>query len=221
MFLKRPYIEIIEFPEDEIRLYIKNLIEKIIFVDIPSIFPVDEISLIERLFKIIAERPGILLNYNELSKELGYHRVTISNYLDYLEKGFLIRKIYNFSKNLITSEKKMKKFYPYSPVFCSYLVKEVPLSLLVENLIISALDVKYFWRDSFSHEVDAVLSNKKIILLEIKFKNKILDKDLKGLKYFLKKFKLKKGILITQSLKSIKDNIEFIPVWEYEKFIGF
>lgn len=218
-FLKRPYIEIIELPEDEIKLYVKSLVEKIIFVDIPSIFPVDEPSLLERIFRIICGKPGIMINYYEMAKELGYHRVTISNYLDYLEKGFLIKKIYNFSKNLLTSEKKKKKFYPYSPVFSMYVPGHVEDSRLIENLIITSLNIKYFWRDVFSHEVDAILTDGKVIPIEVKYREKISERDLKGIKYFIKKFNLKKGIVFTKRLEEKQGSIEFIPVWQYEKFI--
>ena len=39
-------------------------------------------------------------------------RQVVSLYLDYLEKAFFVKKLYNFSRNLRKQKRSMKKYYP-------------------------------------------------------------------------------------------------------------
>ena len=101
--------------QDEVKIskYVKEFVlDKIIYIDIPEVFSIDEPSLLETMFSIISAKPGMIVDYESLSNDLKRNRKTISNYILYLEKAFLIKKLYNYSKNILTSEKKLKKFYP-------------------------------------------------------------------------------------------------------------
>jgi predicted AAA+ superfamily ATPase len=51
------------------------------------------------IFDIIYNDPGQIININELSKELGFSRQLISTYLEYLEEAYLLKKLYNYSRN--------------------------------------------------------------------------------------------------------------------------
>ena len=62
-----------------------------------------------KLFDIIASNPWMQIDYKNLSNDLWVDSRTIQTYFYYLEESFLINKVYNFSKNLLTSEKKQKK----------------------------------------------------------------------------------------------------------------
>src|SRR3989344_3727012 len=135
LYLKRQFIEIINENEEFISDYVKSVIEKVVYIDIPKVFPIEHQDLLLRLLKIIASNPGMIIEYETLGRELGINRTTLSNYLFYLEEAFLIKKIYNFSRNRITSEKKLKKFYLSSTSFFSYLSPETDESKLIENLV--------------------------------------------------------------------------------------
>lgn len=49
------------------------------------------------------------MNYKNLANDLGADQRTMSNYVLALETALLCQKLYNFSSNLLTSEKKNKK----------------------------------------------------------------------------------------------------------------
>lgn len=224
LFLRRQFVEIIDESDEGISEYVKSILEKVIFIDIPKIFPIEHQDLLLRLMKIIASNPGMIIEYESLSREIGINRLTLSNYLFYLEEAFLLRKTYNFSRNRLTSEKKSKKFYLSSGSFFSYLNSPVDESKLVENIIAIETEAKFFWRTPFKDEVDFILEKKNEIMpIELKYRNAILDKDIKGLIKFCNKNKINNGIVLTKDIKKEKIfsvdgrkiKIMFIPVWKW------
>ena len=77
---------------------------------------------------------------------------------------------------------------------------------------------KFFWRSKEKHEVDAVAEIKdKPVPIEIKYRDQIMRKDLKGVLKFCDKFGCEKGIIITKDMfkEETIDNkkIQFIPAW--------
>lgn len=84
--------------------------------------------------------------------------------------------------------------------------------IIIENICINHLDARYFWRKDY--EVDIVLTDKKIIPVEIKYRND--PDDIKGLIKFIKKFDVKYSVVITKDtlkIKSGENKIIFIPAW--------
>lgn len=224
-YQKRQFIEIIDENEERVAKYNKTMIEKIVYQDIPKIFPIENEELLMRILKIIASNPGMLSDYGSLSKELGISRVTLSNYFFYLNESFLIKKLYNFSRNMLTSEKKMKKFYLTTTSFFPFLNNKIDESKLIENLIVAFVDAKFFWRTPQKYEIDVILKEKsKIIPIEVKYKEYISKKDTKNLLRFCEKFNVEEAVIITQSksneeifkLKSgNRVKIKFIPAWKF------
>ena len=223
VYQKRQFIEIVNENEEKIAQYLKTIVEKIIYQDIPKIFPIENEELLLKILKIIASNPGILSDYGSLSKELGISRITLSNYFFYLEESFLIKKLYNFSTNMLTSEKKMKRFYLSTVSFFPFLNAEIDETKLIENLIVIFVNTKFFWRTPQKYEVDIVLKEKDgIIPIEVKYKNNIMKKDIKNLLRFCEKFDVKKALMITKDKLSeenftLKDGkklrIKFIPAY--------
>ena len=220
VFLKSQFIESVFLKEiSEKKEYFISIIKKIVFEDIPQIFPVEHPEVLWQIVKIIGQNPGILIDYQNLSKEIGISNKTLSSYLFYLEEAFLVKKIYNFSRNLITSEKKLKKFYLTSPSLSLAFSDFIEKGKLVENLLISLKNYKFFWRDAYQHEIDFInIENKKIIPIEVKYKKEIDKKDLKSLVIFSKKYQTKRAIIfwknIVASKEKIRDlKIEKLPVY--------
>ncbi len=202
-FLKRQFIETVSWENDEdIREYITSIIKKIVFEDIPIIFSVENPSVLYSIVRIIASHPGICINYFNLASDLGISNKTISYYLDTLVQSFLVRKLYNFSKNMITSEKKLKRFYLASPSFSWALSDFIEEGKLVENYVLSVSDLNFFWRDSYGHEVDFIrLEEGQPLPIEVKFKEKIEKRDLKNLQLFMKKFDVQESVILTGNLR--------------------
>lgn len=205
IFLYSQFIESISFKTDEERKqYFNSIIRKIIFEDIPSVFPVENPQILWQIVKTIAQKPGMLINYQSLGSDLGVSNKTISLYLYFLEEAFLLRKLYNFSPNFLTSEKKLKKYYLASPSFSAPLSDFNQLGLLAENFILSLKEMRFFWRDAYKHEVDFVDTEKNILPIEIKYQEKIDKREVGNLFLFLKRFKLSQGIVFSKDLKEKK-----------------
>ena len=208
--------EIINQNQDIIKKYIKEIvIEKIIYKDIPLIFPVKEPAIMESLFRTILFNPGEIINIDNLADNLKVSRQTISVYLNFLEKSFLIKKIYNFSRNVRKTNRKLKKYYP--TILLPEIVNKPELfGKVFETSLILNLNAEYFWRDTYKNEIDIViLINDQILPIEIKL-SKI---DCKALNIFMRKFRINKGIILTYEKNEVlnfkEKEITVIPFYEY------
>ena len=200
-----------------IKEYIReSIIERIIYKDIPKLFKIKDISVLESLLNIFIDDPGQVIEVSKLAKELKISRQTAINYLTYLEESFLIKKLYNFSKNRRKIERKLKKFYPaiISPELL-FRDDDFSKSKVFEWIIVNQLKAEFFWRDPYKNEVDMVIINKKLLPIEIKY-GKV---DLSGLLAFMKKFNVSKGYVVSldkEEDKTIdKKIISIIPAFKF------
>ena len=217
--LFKEFIFTLGFPElvnikdkEIIKKYVKeSIIEKVIYTDIPRVFKIRDISILESLYNIFLEEPGQIVELSKLAGELNISRQSLSNYLKYLEDSFLIRKLYNYSKNKRKIERKLKKYYP-TLISPDLLFNEDNLakSKVFEWAIVTQLKAEYFWRDSYKNEVDIVINDMPI---EIKY-GKI---SIGGIEAFIKKFKVDKGYIISlEEDKSIDGKrIQVIPAFKF------
>ena len=129
---------------------------------------------------------GSEVNYHELSQMVGIDKNTVSNYIDILQKGFIIFKLNSFSRNLRNEIKKNKKIYFYDNGVRNMILGNFnPLQLrqdtgaLWENFLISermkqniyknSFAKMYFWRTKQQQEVDLV-EEKNGVLTGFEFK---------------------------------------------------
>ena len=211
-----------EFVDEDDEEFIKNqingiIIDRIIYQDIPEVFKVKEPSKLMSVLKIISNSPGMLVDYQNIGSDLGITRQTVSNMFDYLSNTFLIKVLYNFSKNRLTSERKLKKCYLADTALVNLYSKDVDKGKLIEDLIISHLDAKFFWRKN-GYEVDIILDKKSVLIpIEVKYKNTVAEKDIKGLVKFMDLFGVEQGFVVTKDISEEKKingkKIIFIPVW--------
>lgn len=208
-YASRQFIDIINEPESRVKEYVENLARKIIFEDVPSVYPIEQPQIVWKLFKIISNNPGMLIDYHNLSSDLSINEKTLSNYAEYLEQAFLIKKIYNYAPNQLTSEKKLKKVYPVASSFCI-----ADMTKVVESLVVTQLPTEFFWKRT--HEVDCiVIDDKQLLPIEVKYTDAVKENDLKGLHKFMELFKVKQGIVLTKNLEKKGTNIKFLPAWKF------
>lgn len=165
----------------------------------------------------------MMIDYKSLGNDLKRDPRTIAQYLNYLKMTYILDSVYNFPKNILTSEKKLKKFYLSYPVFSlsfiQFLSEKEPL--LFENLIFSILKPSFFFRTADKREVDFIIvdNQENITPIEVKFKQNISKKNISGLYFFLNKFNCKKGLIITpdfeKTVKEDRHTIRFIPLYKY------
>lgn len=206
--------EIVNESREIIEKYIKNnIIERIIYRDIPQIVQIKEPTILDQLFRIILKDPGAIIHLDNLATDLKITRQTLSLYLDYLEKSFLLRKLYNFSKNVRKTERRLKKYYP--TIILEHMVKDSnPFGKIFETVVVNELEADYFWLDSFKNEVDIIDPKQENLPIEVK-SGKVEKKHTKPLRKFMDKFKIKKGLILSYDQKSKFEDIEVIPFYEY------
>ena len=208
-YLSRQFIEIIEEDAETARKYVDTLIRKIIFEDIPGVYPVEQPQVLLSVVQIVANNPGMLLDYKSLSNDLKVNEKTLSNYVEFLEQAYLLHKSYNYSKNRLTSEKKLKKAYLKTTSFCEFSDRNLPK--IVENCIVTQTKTRFFWRKT--HEVDCVTEDGTPV--EVKYRDDIQQNELRGLEKFREVFKTKKGVVVTRGLDAKRMGTEFIPAWKF------
>ncbi len=200
-----------------IRKYLKESVaEKIIYRDIPSILGPKDVGLLESLLNILSEHPGQILDFSGLAKELGVARQTVATYLTYLEDAFLVRKLYNFSRNRRKVERKLRKYYP-AMISTDLLFSEdeTSRSKVFEWLLVGQLKAEFFWRDAFKNEVDVVIPSKEPVPVEIKYGKA----ETRGVARFLKTFGAKEGYVLTKDTEATHRDgraiIHVVPAWRF------
>jgi predicted AAA+ superfamily ATPase len=126
-----------------------------------------------QLLQALALQLGSEVSYNELSGMLGIDKNTVSNYLDLLEKSFIIFRLMPLSRNVRNEITSNRKIYFYDNGIRNAVLENFsPLKLrtdngaLWENFLVSerlkyrryrAIHGKsYFWRTKTQQEVDYV-----------------------------------------------------------------
>lgn len=150
------------FEEDfeRVKKYVNSIIEKIIFIDIPKTFDIENPFILKEIIKIISEKPGMLIDYNTLASTLNVSRQTISKYIKYLERAFIIKLLVNYRGSEYAIARKSKKAYFTShtlllPSFENEEELLKSINFIVENVIVNQLDSKFFWRNSLG-EIDII-----------------------------------------------------------------
>lgn len=216
--LMQGFPELVNIEEKEIiKKYIKeSIVEKVIYRDIPHLFKIKEISVLESILNIVMDEPGQLIELSDLAKEMQISRQTLSSYIRYLEESFLIRKLYNYSRSRRKTERKLKKYYP-AIISVDLLFKDdtISQSKAFEGLIINQLNAEYFWRDPYKNEVDIIISNQKPKPIEIKY-GKI---ETKSLLKFMRKFNVDKAYIISLHQEKTSEidggKIVVIPAYKF------
>ncbi len=192
------FIEAIPMKDAQSRKeYVLSIVKKIIFEDIPQLYAIDHPQILLALLQMIAAQPGMYLHYENIANDLKISQKTIVKYLAILEQAFLIKTLFNFTGNMITSQKKMKRVYLTSTSFSSALTIQSDPGKTAENVFITLNDVDFFWRDVYKHEIDFIRhQNNKPLPVEIKYKPALAKRDLQNIRLFTKKYKPQQAIIL-------------------------
>ncbi len=130
-------------------------------------------EVLEKLLKALALQIGSEVSYNELAGLVGVSKQTVENYVQLLEKAFIIFRISPFSRNLRNELKKLRKIYFYDTGIRNALINNFnafdlrsDVGNLWENFMISerikynnnrSIEVNsFFWRTAQKQEIDYV-----------------------------------------------------------------
>lgn len=200
------YLTMGQFPEpvkekylaENMGQYFATIEEKIIEQDIPKLYSVKMVDILRLIFDYCKDRDGSIIEYGNLSSDLGIDSKLTARYFRYLEKAYLISFCLNNTKKPIRAARTGKKVYLESVNMSSS-----SLSMKVENYVFNWLktrgEVKFHRFKDF--EVDFVLFAEKLVLpVEVKYQEKIRPADYHNLIKLAGDKKLDRALLVTKNL---------------------
>ncbi|MEF8874807.1 MAG: DUF4143 domain-containing protein, partial [Candidatus Thermoplasmatota archaeon] len=216
----KDYMEYGGFPEiyqkKEKKEYLNDIVSLTFYRDIINMLPVKRSEVLEGLFHHFISESGQLVNYNKLSGSLDTKYKTIKKYIGYLETSFLIERSNLYSKSKLKGVRKNPKIYVTDHGFSQLQSMEEGLKIetAVYNCLRRSYDVHY-WRDH--HEVDMIVEKESTIPIEVKYKEEIRKRDLKGLFEFMEKHEVEKAIVVSKKKwdsETYEDKeVIFVPAW--------
>ena len=164
------YPDVINNPGDE-KAILGQLADSYLYKDILTWERVLKPDKLEKLVQALAFQVGHQVSYNELGQMTGLNSATVENYVQLLEKAFIVFRLPSFSRNLRNELKRSRKIYFYdnglrNAVIQSFNTIELrnDTGALWENFLVSermkhlhysGLSCnRYFWRNHAQREVD-------------------------------------------------------------------
>jgi len=124
-YLFKDYLKggLLPFSLEEADIYsiLKNILEKIIRRDIPSVagVQVSEIDTIEKVLKFIGKSPVDGINFTSVSKNAGITKYKADQYIRLLEKAFVLNLVFPEGTNVL-KEPKILMYLPFRLLYKDY-----------------------------------------------------------------------------------------------------
>lgn len=212
----------------------QDIIEKVLLRDLPSLYGIQDVQELNRLFNVLAYNSGNEMNIESLSRDSRVTKVTLVRYLEYLEAAFLIRRIERVDQDFGSFQRATRfKVYLTNPTMRAALFGPVDedsqgIGALAETAVFCQWLHSATWLERLRYarwkdrEVDMVSldprTNGPASLVEIKWSDRPMDHggELKGIVELAKKKALRRAPLVTTLTRSetrIVDGveIEFLP----------
>jgi hypothetical protein len=201
--------------------------------DIVYLLQVKKSEALSKLVRILAAQLGRLVNISGLSSELGIAAPTIKEYLWYLEKTFIVRRVTPFFRNIRKEIRKSPLFYFYDLGLRNYaagafgrlnsnedgFVFQNFVFNWIRELANSAAPEIHFWQTADGSEVDFVLDfARELVPVEVKYSFMKKPAVPRGLRSFILRYKPAKACVVNRVLKATveieKTRVAFIPFFE-------
>jgi len=202
--------------------------------DISYLLKVVKTEAFSSLIKILASQVGNLINYSEIASTLGISLQTLKNYLWYLEKTFIIKKLTPYFRNKRKEITKSPLIYFYDLGLRNYtlglfgnLFNLKEIGFLFQNFIFNTLREELhfqaaslrFWRSKDGAEVNFIIDfGREVLPIEVKYKSLREPAVKRSMKSFIAKYHPREAWIInidfkaTEKINSTK--IKFLPFWE-------
>lgn len=152
---------------------LKNLVSSYLYKDILALTGIRKSEVLDKILQALALQIGSEVSYNEIAQLVGVDKNTVSNYIDLLEKSFVIFRLNSFSRNVRNEVKANRKIYFYDNGIRNMLIGNFNFlefrsdkGALWENFLISermkvlsyqnSLAKPYFWRTIQQQEIDYI-----------------------------------------------------------------
>lgn len=207
----------------------------VFYRDLLKIFEVRDVKSLEELFFFAASVHGQRVNYSTIASTLETRIETVKQYLHYLEAVNVLQIINFYSRSIKKKLRAEKKIYVADSGLRNAVLgnreealgSEDEVSVMVEGAVASHLINRfstefskyvYYWRSVY--ELDFVVDyENKVLPIEVKYRNKVDARDLKGLLGFMEKFGIRRGIVVSKDIMKREEidgkEIDYIPAWVF------
>lgn len=166
---------------------LKNLVSSYLYKDILALAGIRKSEVLEKILRALALQVGSEVSYNEIAQLVGVDKNTVNNYIDLLEKSFVIFRLTSFSKNIRNEIKANKKIYFYDNGVLNMLIGNFNAlefrqdkGALWENFLVSermkqlsytqSIAKPYFWRTTTQQKIDYIeINSDKVSAFEFKW----------------------------------------------------
>lgn len=225
--------------ENPSRFLRQDIIDKVLLKDLPSLYGISDTQELNRFFNVLAFNTGDELGLEDLSKHSNIPKLRLTEYLEYLEAAFLIRRVHRIDDNALRMQRaRTFKVYLTNPsvraaLFGFVQSEDEAMGYLAETAVWSqwlhdattSQSLHYArWKSGRqTHEVDIVSidqrTQKPRFAVEIKWSDRIPNQlqDLKALRELAQKHPLARRPLVTTRTYSGEADlngvaVEFCPV---------
>ncbi|MFA7658677.1 MAG: ATP-binding protein [Candidatus Gastranaerophilaceae bacterium] len=167
------YPSVFDLAEEDAIEELNNITSKYLYKDILAFDNIKNSNILLDLLRLLALQVGNEVSFNEIGQKLGLSSMTVSKYIDLLEKCFIVFSLGSFSRNLRKEIGKSKKIYFYDLGIRNSLIANfnqlalrTDAGFLWENFcIIERMKFneynkkycnKYFWRMYSGQEIDYI-----------------------------------------------------------------
>lgn len=216
-----PHLLEVENPILWQRLLREDVIEKVIYRDLVDLYEIKKPQVLEKFFLYLAGHSSDIINITSIANSLCLSREYTLKYLNYLIESFLVFGIKKYSPSVEKQIRSNQKVHLIDSglitVFGEGNKENRVNGQKVESLIGRCFlkDKVFYWRER--EEVDFVLDINSLLPVEVKYRNTILLRDLKGIIKFMEKYGVREGIVVSKDLlqKMEQDDkiLWLIPAW--------
>jgi len=197
----------IEEKTEAIRDIYQSYLEK----DIASLLNIQKTESLTSLVRILASQTGGLVNVSELSSTLGISVKTVGDYIWYLEKTFILKRVTPYFKNVRKEITKTPVIYFTDLGMRNYSLRQFGMATLsdyrgslFENFVFLLLmeNLKpqvsiHFWRTQDKAEVDFILDlGTEVLPVEVKYTRLLRPETTRSFRSFLTKYHPERSFVI-------------------------
>lgn len=213
-------------PNDRLQIlddYVRTFAQR----DVREILEVESPARLEQLFRLLAARTGMELNFAGISRDLGQSVTTIRRWTDAFERTYLVTLVPAFSPNSSTRVIRAPKLFLADSALAMAGSRDVqPSGFHLETLVANDLLVwrdevagrgVAHWRIAAGPEVDFVISQeRRVVPIEIKAADSVGRSDTRHIATFLERYDEGViGLLLSgdADIRWVQDRILAAPWW--------
>ena len=184
-----------------------------------------------KMIQLLAVQSGSILNYSQLSQDVGIRLETLKTYLWYAEQTFIITIVKPFFSNAKKEITKSPNIYFNDLGMCNFSKSSFNADsndgFVFQNFVYTILKEKYekglskinYWRTKDKAEVDFVVHTENgITPIEVKFSELKNPRVTRSFRSIIKKYSPKMAYVVNLSLDSSiiieESEVVFIPYWK-------